>query len=382
MATPNLGLPLPQDGSTNWGGDYRTAMATLDAAAATGFDSTTKGSVVFGFDDGTVDHYTNAFPELSSRGLHGTFFVPTGTVGQSGKMTEPQLLEMLADGQELGSHTHSETTLNDRSEAVIVNELAPSVAQLEAWGCPRPYTLAYVGGFHDRNVREIVGRYFEVARTVSADPFGPTVHSPTSVGQTADIDVNSEQGMKDDMSAALAAGTDYIVTCHFITGGNVTKLANLLDHAVSIGLPVLTLRELYLKRVAHLYAKHGLTFGHTGELGARTVHSLEGGWSGGRWNVMGTDGRGVALWGRSGTNPAARGHLRLSGNNRVELFNTAPDGEVSFQEDRLRVVRSLTEGDTALLIEYRNSGGATVQRVSVGAADSGGSGFRVLRVPN
>jgi peptidoglycan/xylan/chitin deacetylase (PgdA/CDA1 family) len=382
MATPNLGLPLPQDGSTNWGGDYRTAMATLDAAAASGTSALRTGSVVFTFDDGTTDHFTNAFPELSSRSLHGTFFIPTGRVGEAGKLTEAQVLEMLAGGQEIASHTHSEAVLSGASEAAIVNELAPSVAQLEAWGCPRPYTLAYVGGFHDRTAREVVGRYFEVARTVSSEPFGTTVFAPTAVAQTADIDVDSEADMQTGMSAALAAGTDYIVTCHFITGGNVTKLANLLDHAVSIGLPVRTLREVYMLRVQHRYALHGLLFGKGGELGVRTVQALEGGWSGGRWDVMGTDTRGVALWGKSGTDPSLRAYLRLASNTKVVLENTATDGEVSLQGDRLRVSRSLTENDTAVLIEYRTSGGATVQRVSVGAADSGGSGFRVLRVPN
>lgn len=39
-------------------------------------------------------------------------------------------------------------------------------------------------------------------------------------------------------------------------------------------------------------------------------------------------------------------------------------------------------GDTALLIRYDPGTGATFQRVTVGVADSGGTGFRVLRVPN
>jgi len=43
---------------------------------------------------------------------------------------------------------------------------------------------------------------------------------------------------------------------------------------------------------------------------------------------------------------------------------------------------SIADGDTALLIR-RNVGGAfTQQQVSMGAADSGGAGFKVLRVAN
>lgn len=39
-------------------------------------------------------------------------------------------------------------------------------------------------------------------------------------------------------------------------------------------------------------------------------------------------------------------------------------------------------GETAILLAYHNGTGVTVQRVTVGAADSGAAGFKLLRVPN
>ncbi len=41
-----------------------------------------------------------------------------------------------------------------------------------------------------------------------------------------------------------------------------------------------------------------------------------------------------------------------------------------------------TSGNTNTLLAYHNGTSVTFQRVSLGAADSGGSGFKVLRVPN
>jgi hypothetical protein len=41
-----------------------------------------------------------------------------------------------------------------------------------------------------------------------------------------------------------------------------------------------------------------------------------------------------------------------------------------------------TSGQTGLLVGYHNGTAVTAQQVTVGAADSGGAGFKLLRVPN
>jgi len=45
----------------------------------------------------------------------------------------------------------------------------------------------------------------------------------------------------------------------------------------------------------------------------------------------------------------------------------------------MRLDDNITAAETALLLSVA---GAAATRVSVGAADTGGAGFRVLRVPN
>lgn len=53
-------------------------------------------------------------------------------------------------------------------------------------------------------------------------------------------------------------------------------------------------------------------------------------------------------------------------------------------QEVLRLVgqASIADGSTALMIRRNVGGSFSVQQVSMGAADSGGSGFKVLRVPN
>jgi hypothetical protein len=55
------------------------------------------------------------------------------------------------------------------------------------------------------------------------------------------------------------------------------------------------------------------------------------------------------------------------------------DGSTGFTE-KLRVDATTTAGQTALLLWDVDNG--TLERVTVGAADSGGTGFKVLRIPN
>ncbi len=63
----------------------------------------------------------------------------------------------------------------------------------------------------------------------------------------------------------------------------------------------------------------------------------------------------------------------------LQIFTQA-GGAVGLRWD-LRA--AVVDDDTALLLQYKpGSGGATVQRVSVGTTDSGGTNFRLLRVPN
>lgn len=74
------------------------------AAAATGT------VVTLGFDDCFADQLLGA-TMLSSRGLHGVFYVNSGRFGQPGRMTAGQVLQLQLDGHEVGGHSVSHPDL-------------------------------------------------------------------------------------------------------------------------------------------------------------------------------------------------------------------------------------------------------------------------------
>jgi len=63
------------------------------------------GIVVLQFDDGTIGHYTHAFPILEKYGLKGSFGVVTGNFGKPGCLTAEQVVEMHRAGHEVHDHT-------------------------------------------------------------------------------------------------------------------------------------------------------------------------------------------------------------------------------------------------------------------------------------
>lgn len=74
-------------------------------------------------------------------------------------------------------------------------------------------------------------------------------------------------------------------------------------------------------------------------------------------------------------------------NGRIGIRNNNPSGLLSVNDavygEYLRVAVGLIGGNqTSLYLAWNNGGTITLQQVVVGAADSGGTGFRLLRIPN
>lgn len=88
----------------------------------------------------------------------------------------------------------------------------------------------------------------------------------------------------------------------------------------------------------------------------------------------------------SGTSATAQ--FASSTSNGTHKFGANPANTARFSVFSVTSLELLTladapaDGNTALLVRRNVGGTQTVQQVSMGAADSGGSGFKVLRVPN
>lgn len=136
-----------------WAVSMQQFRDQIDFLAAEGYDTPTMGELVaepnkrtgrtavITFDDGYLDNLA-ACEELQKRGMRATFFVVTGSIGESPKWLgdgrpEGRLLNavelgvMQACGMEIGSHSVNHIRLTDTDDATLMRELTESKTTLE-----------------------------------------------------------------------------------------------------------------------------------------------------------------------------------------------------------------------------------------------------------
>lgn len=127
-------------------GEYLDALATPTAERV----------VWITFDDGWLNNYTDALPELVAAGMTATFFLVSdwSVGGRPDCLNVAQARELLAAGMSVGSHTCSHPHLARLSRAEVRRELCDSRAQLQdALGVPvDTFCLPY--GSHNAAVIE------------------------------------------------------------------------------------------------------------------------------------------------------------------------------------------------------------------------------------
>jgi peptidoglycan/xylan/chitin deacetylase (PgdA/CDA1 family) len=102
------------------------------------------GRLVITFDDGYLDNYENAAPELEARGLPATFFISSGLIGSTRRpwwdeeygaesewMNWDQVRSLHSRGFEIGGHTVNHVDLGVVSETVAIEEVRGCKEMLE-----------------------------------------------------------------------------------------------------------------------------------------------------------------------------------------------------------------------------------------------------------
>lgn len=90
-----------------------------------------KKPIIITFDDGYDDAYTQAFPILKKHNMTGVFYIITGQIGQSERMTSNQIVELDKAGMVISSHTKNHLDISTLATAQLNLQLSESKTYLE-----------------------------------------------------------------------------------------------------------------------------------------------------------------------------------------------------------------------------------------------------------
>jgi peptidoglycan/xylan/chitin deacetylase (PgdA/CDA1 family) len=153
-------------------------------------------AVLLTFDDCYEDLLHVALPMLEHRGIPAVAFAVSGHVGGSNVWDQPigapglrlldvkGLEELARRGIEIGAHSRSHCALPGLSDSALHQEIAGSVADLEADGLVRPRLFAYPYGEYDQRVTTATARAgLRAAFTVDPGRIGrrPVRHRPPRI---------------------------------------------------------------------------------------------------------------------------------------------------------------------------------------------------------
>jgi peptidoglycan/xylan/chitin deacetylase (PgdA/CDA1 family) len=132
---------LPQTSSIEHAVGERDFCAQLDAIVEGGYRTIeldelegpvcAPHSLLITFDDGHESDLIVAATELARRDLHAMFFIVWSYLGRPGYLSRNQVLDLHADGFEIGSHGMTHTRLSQISLGEASNELCESKRRLE-----------------------------------------------------------------------------------------------------------------------------------------------------------------------------------------------------------------------------------------------------------
>ncbi|MEU8378373.1 polysaccharide deacetylase family protein [Streptosporangium sp. NPDC048865] len=121
--------------------------------------------VALTFDDGDSSHPAVA-RMLERRGMRGTFYINTETVGGEQKLTRRELAGIAKKGHEIGGHTLTHVRLTELMRDEQEGQICDDRRTLVAWGY-RPTTLAYPFGAVDSDAKAVARKCgYDAARGV------------------------------------------------------------------------------------------------------------------------------------------------------------------------------------------------------------------------
>ena len=127
-----------------------------------------KKPIILTFDDGYADAYTSAYPILQKHHFTAVFYIITGQIGQTDRMTEKQIVELDKNSMVIGSHTVSHPDLTKNSSNQVLSQLTDSKSKLESILNHPIFDFCYPAGkFNDEVVSLAKSAGYQTATTTA-----------------------------------------------------------------------------------------------------------------------------------------------------------------------------------------------------------------------
>lgn len=129
-----------------------------------------KALIMFEFDDGYYDLYSNAYPILKANNQTGVSYAIIKNVGKSNYMNVSDFRDLQSNGWDISSHTYNHTHLNQDNEPTLIAELNGSYDWLVNNNFQKSAGfIAYPYGHFNDNVLNNVEKRYILGRAVSND---------------------------------------------------------------------------------------------------------------------------------------------------------------------------------------------------------------------
>jgi peptidoglycan/xylan/chitin deacetylase (PgdA/CDA1 family) len=138
----------------------RSVLAALAAASVSAWiagampAAAARTVVTIQFDDGNADQY-QALPWLTAHGMHATFYVNTGFIGDASHLSWAQAQNLSAAGNDVGGHTLTHVDLKKLKPADAHLQVCQDRDNLIAHGL-QPTAFAYPFGSFDSSTEQVV----------------------------------------------------------------------------------------------------------------------------------------------------------------------------------------------------------------------------------
>jgi peptidoglycan/xylan/chitin deacetylase (PgdA/CDA1 family) len=220
------------------------------------------GKLLITFDDGNDTQYSSALPILTTKGVSATFYVDTQGVGQANQLTWANITEMYGLGHDIQAHSHDHTDYVNKTEAQLISDIETCNAAFVSNGLPTPGHMAYPFGSANYLVKDVCSRYYSTGRNTGQFAGANATYEnlftyrktgrysipSAGVDNLSDVNLTLLEAMLDDVKLNKCAITLYAHGCS--AGGGAlqiseSKLTAIIDYAVSIGLDIITITQLY-----------------------------------------------------------------------------------------------------------------------------------------